>query len=412
MRSRFLFLAMLLAFAVLPLDAQSVFRGQGSSESEAMAALCGEVAEAYASGITRDMVSTYSDEFRVACVRSVQGPLLVREIRRSDVEAIFRKRKDKAEAVRAEAVAADKSGDPGRAAMYYHWAAALYMSLPGSHDAEVAQLLGRRNELRGYQFPRTGASNVGALAEKIYALASDKGRRTSQRQAPVTSPTAETMTVSVERKSAAEPAVPSLKREALADISGLSMVTAPVYAGKSDSLAPVYCPAVEAVSPRAERHLLVMLGAGVLPDVTAQTRVAWMFSPCIGAYVSAGTNFHWPACEYSILQDGTILADDGAAGRFWGNGHNESGQWNACAGIIWNAFLSGRLGLYAGAGYACRRIVAYDIDGIPALVSDLSTPAPCADFGLLYTHRRMVLSVGGIASPKWVGLNLSVGVKL
>lgn len=380
--------------------AQSTFRGRGTSDAEALREMRTKVASAYSAKLPSSMLETYSDELKKASRASMDGKTFIRSVSRSEVEAMFIERRDKAVSVRTESQRAEKAGNLGRARMYCYWAIALFKSVPGIEASEIASLQDRYKSLEGNDFPATGASNVGSLAERIYRMEPVKPVPAARKNA---------------REESVEDPGPVRKEYAsLPDVGAPANSVTKVESSaeeRVDGLLPVEAPSVEApafqTAAKPSRRFFTVAGASLVPDLSASLMAGTYLNDAWGFYVKGSSNFSGSSHEYALLQDG-MLPDGGV---FWGTGDSHVSHWSLTGGAVFMPLLGHRLGFHAGAGYLRRQVVLEDLDGARALSTAASSDGFCADAGLVFNAGRIMLTAGSTVTRKNADLMVGVGVR-
>lgn len=127
-----------------------------------------------------------------------------------------------------------------------------------------------------------------------------------------------------------------------------------------------------------------------------------------GGYVRARSNFHkLPSVSYTCMSDGDLST----GGRFWASGASVYSCLSLTAGAL--VPVKNNLTIYAGAGYGSNSFVWEDVNGLWALVSDLSHKGVAADLGVIFSLRRLALHAGiTTISFKTAAFTCGVGVRL
>lgn len=396
--------------SVFTTHAQSVFSGKGASDAEALREMRIKVASAYFLKISSCMLETYNDELRKASRASMDGMSFVRSVDRADVEAMFIGRRDKAVSVRNEAMKAEKSGDLGRARMYCYWAIALFKSVPGINESEIADLQRKYDSLDGNGFPATGASNIGSLAERIYRMEQGPSVR------PVTVPVAVKPVLALKEPVSDESIEVPVRIEyaslpGVDDSATIADGMKNVREGIPGSVLPMKPVSMEGPvlqpSERQRSRIFAVTGVSLTPDLSASLMIGSFLGESWGIYVKGSTNFSDSSHEYVLSSEGTF--SDG--GAFWGTGARHVSRWSLTGGTVFMPLLGHRLGFHAGLGFLRRQVILEDLDGTRALSTAASSDGFCADAGLVFNAGRIMLTAGSTMARKNADLMVGVGVR-
>lgn len=107
-----------------------------------------------------------------------------------------------------------------------------------------------------------------------------------------------------------------------------------------------------------------------------------------GGYVKPRTNFHHVEAGYSCFSDGSL----GNGGTFWANGRSVRNITSITAGPMIG--VTGRMDIYAGAGYGYDTLLWEDIDGNWAEVVNHSYKGVVAEAGLLFSVSQLTFGIG------------------
>jgi len=121
-----------------------------------------------------------------------------------------------------------------------------------------------------------------------------------------------------------------------------------------------------------------------------------------GLWAAGRSNFVGTGSAYDCQSDGTT-----GSGRFWGNGNSRFGTFTVSGGPLWRPLPW--LGIFAGAGYAKEELDWQDMNEDWARVEDFSFTGPVFDAGLLFSWRRLSLSLG-CSWSNYATLTLGAGV--
>lgn len=390
--------------------AQSIFRGRGTSDAEALREMRTKVASAYSAKLPSSMLETYSDELKKASRASMDGKTFIRSVSRSEVEAMFIERRDKAVSVRTESQRAEKAGDLGRARMYCYWAIALFKSVPGINESEIADLQRKYDSLDGNGFPATGASNIGSLAEKIYRMEQGPSVR------PVTVPVAVKPVLALKEPVSDESIEVPVRIEyaslpGVDDSATLAAGMKNVREGIPGSVLPMKPVSMEGPvlqpSERQRSRIFAVTGVSLTPDLSASLMIGSFLGESWGIYVKGSTNFSDSSHEYVLSSEGT-LSDGGA---FWGTGARHVSRRSLTGGTVFMPLLGHRLGFHAGLGFLRRHVILEDLDGTRALSTAASSEGFCADAGVVLNAGRFMLTAGSTMARKNADLMVGVGVR-
>ena len=103
--------------------------------------------------------------------------------------------------------------------------------------------------------------------------------------------------------------------------------------------------------------------------------------------------------------------DLSTGGKFWALSASVHSSMSLTAGAL--VPVKNNLTIYAGAGYGSNSFVWEDVNGLWALVSDLSHKGVAADLGVIFSLRRLALHAGITAiSFKTAAFTCGIGVRL
>lgn len=141
---------------------------------------------------------------------------------------------------------------------------------------------------------------------------------------------------------------------------------------------------VPEASKRGDAFLLASLAA---PDMAYGLMVGYQHGRW-GGYLAFRSSFTSCRTSYSCASDGTM--ENGS--QMWPTGNDKRSNLIVSGGIL--AGAADWLTVYAGAGYAFRKLAWEDMDGGWALVSDWSRSGFAAECGVIASWRRLAVSAG------------------
>lgn len=385
--------------------------GAGTDDAEAMAGMVAAVGSAYSNSLDSRMAVSYSDEFRSASHKISEGGQICRYINRSAVEDIFSTRKKQAGTILANAMAAEKNGDPGRAAMYYYWCVALYSSLPGDNIARIEDSKAGYQRLSDNHFPNTVASNISSKAELIFKII---GKPAAGPVVGKTGGKAEVRTA---------PSVDIKERvDTIPAMMGIRLCNQPLIESDATLLekhAPIDVSGVQIGGPNPEKlksltnarpqsrswRCLLTVGATVWQTPGIRVMGGPVYNRRYGAYVAGTWNCRTSSYSYVLGKDGMLEG----GGAFWGDGHSRVSDWSVTMGGIWMAGSTNSIGVYSGLGYGSRCLTLRDIDGAYAMDAYHSVNSIIGEAGVVGRIRGFIMTTGVTFSQRYVQLSASVG---
>jgi hypothetical protein len=147
----------------------------------------------------------------------------------------------------------------------------------------------------------------------------------------------------------------------------------------------------------------ILASVGVLPSFSYGLTglVSWRR---FGIYANVRDNFNSLSTSYDCNCDGTT-----SNGYIWTSGRSKTSRLNVSTGAIWNA--TSWLHPFIGVGYGSKQLAWEDSSGEWAKVTDRSYSGVSIDYGLLFSFRRLLFSVGGSSiTTKYSDLVLGVGI--
>lgn len=159
---------------------------------------------------------------------------------------------------------------------------------------------------------------------------------------------------------------------------------------------PVYVPS----------RRFTILAECAVPDLAYGIR-AGIIGRRFGGYASFRSNFVSGDAMYECTSDGRLPSGS----MMWAGGEERAGNMTATAGLLGG--ITGWMTAYVGAGYGWRYLQWRDIDGNWAEVSDYSHRGLAVETGLIFSYRKLALSVGiSSISFKTAALTCGIGICL
>lgn len=389
-----------------------IISGTGPDDAKALSSMTQAVGSAYSNSLDPRMAVSYSDEFRGSSHKITEGGKTCRYITRSAVEEIFSARKKQAQTIYSNAADAEKSGEPGRAAMYYYWCIALYSSLPGDNRARIEESKSRYKELSGNKFPSTAASNIISKAELIFKIigkpSASSGVVKKDKGVVITEPSSTAINEAIDTIAKREE-IPSFRESPLIKQD----LVLQAYSTTVDAIKPPNMEASrEAVVDQGSSHYmlrhwsgLINIGATVWQEPGIRIMGGPLYNRNYGAYIAGTWNFKKAPYSYTFGKDGAL---DGG-GTFWSDGQKRVSDWSLTAGGIWMAGKSKAIGAYAGLGYGCRHITLRDICGNYALDTYHSVSSIIGEAGVIGRIERFTMTTGVTFSRNYLQISAGVG---
>jgi hypothetical protein len=124
-----------------------------------------------------------------------------------------------------------------------------------------------------------------------------------------------------------------------------------------------------------------------------------------GIYANVRSSLTSLSTSYDCMCDGTT-----SNGYIWTSGRSKTSRLNVSTGAIWNAISW--LHPFIGVGYGSKQLAWEDSSGEWAKVTDKSYSGLSIDYGVLFSYKRLLFSIGGSSiSTKYSDLVFGVGIK-
>lgn len=381
-----------------------------AADSAALAGLAVKIAAR--TGLSPALGATYLEDLRRISSRIVEGRYTVlRYLRADETASVFAPRTER---VRQMEIRAEETGDP----QFYTLAFVLAQSIPSYPAGRLEKLRERSSGTWSIEnFISREAEAVLAALQPQAPDKPDKGKASSRSgkefgaatflSGAAEAPERASATAGTDSGHATVTDTVIVQRELgriEVEHTFRRRDTVVVMPGFRKDVTDVSVPGTRRERNPIQMQGFVLAEAGIYPDLTGGLMLG-LGGTAWGGYAAVRSNFRTgSAAEYECKSDGST-----DYGQVWTSGRRRNSRFSMTGGLWYQALKSVKI--HAGAGYGKRTVCWEDTHGDWAWVTDYSGSGLALDAGIIFSYRRLSLSVGGevIGFRQW-GMQFGAGV--